>query len=138
SFQPFDPTEPLNRATKAAADASIVVVFAQGNDGDEMTMNSNATPPWVIAVAAATQKGGMTDFSSGGLDADVVDPVAFDVKDLAGDTRQPLRMGLYHPSIAALGEYVVGPRSAGTILPVLGARHHLALPARGQARSTLM
>ncbi|HEV8625021.1 MAG TPA: S8 family serine peptidase [Acidimicrobiia bacterium] len=138
SFEPFDPTEPLNRATKAAADAGIVVLFAQGNDGDEMTMNSNATPPWVIAVAAATQKGGMTDFSSGGLDADVVDPQTFDVNDLAGDLRQPLRMGLYHPSIAALGEYVVGPRAAGPIVPVLGARHDLALPAGDQARYTIM
>ncbi|MCA1842596.1 MAG: S8 family serine peptidase, partial [Actinobacteria bacterium] len=138
SFQPFDPSEPLNRATKAAADAGIVVLFAQGNDGDEMTMNSNATPPWVIAVAAATQKGGLTDFSSGGLHADVVDPLTFDVNDVAGDTRQPLRMGLYHPSIAALGEYVVGPRAAATIVPVLGARHDLALPAGDQARYTIM
>jgi serine protease AprX len=138
SFEPFDPTEPLNLATKAAADAGIVVLFAQGNDGDEMTMNSNATPPWVIAVAAATQKRGITDFSSGGLDADVVDPQTFEVNDLAGDSRQPLRMGLYHPSIAALGEYVVGTRAAGTIVPALGARHDLALPAGDQARYTIM
>jgi serine protease AprX len=138
SFEPFDPTEPLNKATKAAADAGIVVLFAQGNDGDEMTMNSNATPPWVIAVAAATQKAGMTDFSSGGLDADVVDPLTFDVRDVAGETRQPLRMGLYHPSIAALGEYVVGTRAVGTIVPALGARHDVALPAGDQARYTIM
>jgi serine protease AprX len=138
SFEPFDPGEPINRATKQAADAGIVVVFAQGNDGDEMTMNSNATAPWVISVAAGTQKGGMTDFSSGGLDADVVDPTTFDVNDLAGDPRRPLRMGLYHPSITALGEYVVGARSAGTIVPTLGARHDLALPAGEQARYTIM
>ncbi len=138
SFEPFDPGEPINRATKAAADAGIVVLFAQGNDGDEMTMNSNATPPWVIAVAAGTQKGGMTDFSSGGIDADVVDPTAFDVADLAGDRRQPLQMGLYHPSITALGEYVVGPRAAATILPALGARHDIHLPAGEQVRYTIM
>ena len=138
SFEPFDPSEPINRATKAASDAGIVVLFAQGNDGDEMTMNSSATAPWVIAVAAATQKGGMTDFSSGGLEADVVDPLAFDVKDLAGDPRRPLRMGLYHPSIMALGEYVVGARAAATLLPALGARHDLALPAGDQVRYTIM
>ncbi len=125
-------------ATKAATDAGIAVVFAQGNDGDEMTMNSNATAPWVIAVAAGTQKGGMTDFTSGGLDADVVDPAKFDVDDLAGDPRQPLRMGLYHPSIMALGEYVVGARAAGTIVPVLGCRHDVALPAGEQVRYTIM
>jgi serine protease AprX len=138
SFEPFKPTDPINRATKAASDAGIVVVFAQGNDGDEMTMNSNAMPPWVIAVAAATQKGGMTDFSSGGLDADVVDPLTFDVRDLAGDPRRPLHMGIYHPSITALGEYVVGPRALGTIVPTLGIRHDLALPAGQQLRYTIM
>jgi serine protease AprX len=138
SFEPFKPTEPLNRATKAAADAGIVVLFAQGNDGDEMTMNNNAVPPWVIAVAAGTQKGGLADFSSGGIDADVVDPLTFDVNDRAGDPRRPLQMGLYHPSIVALGENVVGPRAAGTIIPLLGARHDLALPAGEQARYTIM
>ena len=138
SFEPFDPNAPINKATKAAADAGIVVVFAQGNDGDEMTMNSSATAPWVIAVAAATQQGGMTDFSSGGLDADVLDPQAFEANDLAGDPRQPLRMGLYHPSIMALGENVVGARAAGTIVPVLGARRDTALPPGHQAHYTIM
>jgi serine protease AprX len=138
SFEPFDPSEPINRATKAATDAGIVVLFAQGNDGDEMTMNSSATAPWVIAVAAATQKGGMTDFSSGGLDADVVDPLTFEVNDLAGDSRKPLQMGLYHPSIMALGEYVVGARAAATIVPALGTRHDLALPAGDQVHYTIM
>jgi hypothetical protein len=114
------------------------VLFAQGNDGDEMTMNSSAIAPWVIAVAAATQKGAMTDFSSGGVDADVVDPLTFEVNDLAGDPRRPLRMGLYHPSIMALGEYVVGARAAATVVPLLGARHDLALPAGDQARYTIM
>jgi hypothetical protein len=47
-------------------------------------------------------------------------------------------MGLYHPSIVALGEYVVGARAAGTLVPTLGARHDLALPAGDQARYTIM
>jgi hypothetical protein len=136
SFQPFDPNEPMNKATKAAADAGIVVVFAQGNDGDEMTMNDEATAPWVVAVGAATQKGGLTDFSSGGLDADVVGG-SFTANDLAGDPRTPLNMGLYHPSILALGENVVGPRAAG-IVPTLGVRHDLALPPGQQLRYTIM
>ncbi|HEV7862266.1 MAG TPA: S8 family serine peptidase [Acidimicrobiia bacterium] len=137
SFEPFNPMEPINQATKTAADAGMVVVFAQGNDGDEMTMNSNATAPWVIAVAAGTQKGGITDFTSGGLEADVVDPT-FSADDVTGDPRQPLRMGMYHPSVVALGENVVGTRAAGTIVPVLGARHDVALPAGDQARYTIM
>ena len=137
SFQPFNPLEPLNKATKAAYDAGIVVVFAQGNDGDEMTMNDEATAPWIIAVAAATQNGGLTDFSSGGLEADVVD-ATFNADDLAGDPRQPLKMGLYHPSVAALGENVVGTKATGTIVPQLGLRHDVALPAGQQARYTIM
>ena len=138
AFEPFDPGEPINRATKEASDAGIVVLFAQGNDGDEMTMNSNATAPWVIAVAAGTQQGGMTDFSSGGLDADVVDPLTFDVTDVAGDPRRPLRMGLYHPSFVALGENVVGARAAATIIPTLGLRHDLALPPDDVVHYTIM
>jgi hypothetical protein len=137
-FEPFDPSEPIHRATKAATDAGIVVLFAQGNDGDEMTMNSSAAAPWVIAVGAGTQKGGMTDFSSGGLDADVGEPEVFDVKDVAGDPRRPLRMGLFHPSFIALGEYVVGARAIGTVLPALAARHDVALPPGSQARYTIM
>jgi serine protease AprX len=137
-FEAFNPDEPIHRATKAATDAGIVVLFAQGNDGDEMTMNSSAVAPWVIAVAAGTQQGGMTDFSSGGLDADVSEPLAFDVRDVAGDPRRPLRMGLYHPSFVALGEFVVGARAVGTVLPALGARHDVALPAGDQARYTIM
>ena len=138
SFERFDPNEPINVATKAATDAGIVVVFAQGNDGDEMTMNSNATAPWVIAVAAGTQKGGITDFTSGGLDADVFDPSKFEADDLAGDPRRPLRMGIYHPSITALGENVVGARAATTVVPTIGLRHDVALPAGEQVRYTIM
>jgi serine protease AprX len=137
SFQPFNPLEPLNKATKAATDAGIVVVFAQGNDGDEMTMNDEATAPWVIAVAAATQTGGLADFTSGGLEADVVD-ATFTAKDVAGDPRQPLNLGLYHPAVAALGENVVGPRAPGTIVPTLGARRDVLLPPGTQAFYTIM
>src|SRR5205085_2601671 len=37
-FEPFDPMDPIHLATKRATDAGIVVVFANGNDGDEMSM----------------------------------------------------------------------------------------------------
>ena len=67
----------------------------------------------------------------------IVDPQTFEANDLAGDPRRPLRMGLYHPSIMALGEYVVGARAAGTIVPVLGARHDLALPPGDQVHYTI-
>ena len=46
-FGPFDPMDPINLATKRATDAGVVVVFANGNDGDEMSMNPYATAPWV-------------------------------------------------------------------------------------------
>jgi serine protease AprX len=71
-FGPFDPNDPVALATKKAADAGITVVFANGNDGDEMSMNPYAAAPWVIPVAAGTKTGKVTDFSSGGIEADTV------------------------------------------------------------------
>jgi subtilisin family serine protease len=135
AFGPFDPDEPINQATRAAADAGLVVVFAQGNDGDELTMNSYGAAPWVIPVAAGTRAGGVTDFSAGGLDADVLEG-CFDCE-TAGDPRQPLHMGQYHPAVAALGENVVGPRAAATIVPFYGVRRDVALPPGQQARYTI-
>jgi hypothetical protein len=64
--------------------------------------------------------------------------MAFDVEDMAGDPRRPLRMGLYHPSFTALGEFVVGARAVGTVLPALAARHDIALPPGSQAHYTIM
>ena len=116
-FGPFDPMDPMNLATKRASDAGVVVVFANGNDGDEMSMNPYATAPWVIPVAAGSKEGKVTDFSSGGIEADTVG-MQFSTVEVAGETRKPLSMGLYHPAITATGENVVSARSNTTITPI--------------------
>lgn len=134
-FEPFDPDDPVNTATRAAADAGLVVVFAQGNRGDELTMNSYGAAPWVIPVAAGTRAGGVTDFSSGGVDADVLGD-CFECS-VAGDPRRPLNMGSYHPAVVGLGENVVGPRTSPTIVPFFGARRDVALPPGQQAWYTI-
>src|SRR5438309_10859934 len=50
---PFDPKDPINKATKKVHDKGITVVFAAGNDGpDQSTLNTYSVAPWVIGVAA--------------------------------------------------------------------------------------
>ncbi|MEW6475630.1 MAG: S8 family serine peptidase [Actinomycetota bacterium] len=116
-FAPFDPMEPINLATKRATDAGVVVVFANGNDGDEMSMNPYASAPWVLPVAAGSKTGKVTDFSSGGIEADTVG-LKFSNVEVVGEARKPLNMGLYHPAITATGEDVVAARSNTTITPL--------------------
>jgi serine protease AprX len=116
-FTPFDPMDPVSLATKKATDAGIVVVFANGNDGDEMSMNPYASAPWVIPVAAGSKSGKVTDFSSGGIEADTVG-MQFQQTEVVGEPRKPLNMGLYHPAITATGEDVVSTRSNTTITPL--------------------
>jgi len=119
-FSPFDPANPVQVATKAATDAGLVVLFAMGNDGDEMTMNPYAAAPWVIPVAAGSQVGRVTDFSSAGIEADVLGR-RFAGSDVRGDPRRPLHLGLYHPAITAPGEDIVSTRARNTVRPALAA-----------------
>ncbi|MGH8973290.1 MAG: S8 family serine peptidase [Acidimicrobiia bacterium] len=118
-FEPFDPYDPVHRATRALAEAGVVVVFANGNDGTEMGMNPYATAPWVLAVAAGDKKGKVASFSSGGIEADTVG-LGFAKVDVAGETRRPLAMGLYHPAVTTTGEDIVSTRASTTVLPLLG------------------
>ncbi|MGH8972372.1 MAG: S8 family serine peptidase, partial [Acidimicrobiia bacterium] len=113
-FTPFDPANPVNVATRAAADAGLVVVFAAGNDGDEMSLNALAAAPWVLAVGAATKKAGIAGFSSAGIEADQPE-LRFDGGVAEGETRLPLHMGRYHPAFLAPGENVVSTRAPATI-----------------------
>ncbi|HEV7864172.1 MAG TPA: S8 family serine peptidase, partial [Acidimicrobiia bacterium] len=119
-FGPFDPMDPVNLATKRTTDAGVVVVFANGNDGDEMSMNPYASAPWVLPVAAGSKAGKVTNFSSGGIEADTVG-MQFSKIDVAGETRRPLSMGLYHPAVTTTGEDVVSTRANNTVVPLTGA-----------------
>ncbi|MGH9040487.1 MAG: S8 family serine peptidase, partial [Acidimicrobiia bacterium] len=118
AFAPFDPVNPVNLATREAAKAGMVVVFANGNDGDEMSMNALAAAPWVLGVGAVTKKGVVADFSSAGIEADQA-RLAFDGSEAEGETRTPLKMGLYHPAFLAPGENVISTRAPATIISAL-------------------
>ena len=118
SFSPFDAANPVNVATRAAADAGLVVVFANGNDGDEMSMNALAAAPWVLGVGAATKQAGMAEFSSAGIEADQPD-LRFDGGEAEGETRSPLHMGSYHPAFLTPGDAVVSTRAPATITSAL-------------------
>src|SRR2546425_6278403 len=72
----FDPNDPVNVATRALHDAGMVVVFAAGNDGGEMTVNPFSAAPWVISVGAGTVDHKRADFSSAGIQFDNSSSVA--------------------------------------------------------------
>ncbi|HMC08835.1 MAG TPA: S8 family serine peptidase [Actinomycetota bacterium] len=105
----FDPNDPVNVATKALHDAGMVVVFAAGNDGGEMTMNPYSAAPWVISVGAGTVDHMRADFSSAGIQFDNSSSAAVPADrhlHFDGDG-----LGLYHPDVTAPG---VGVVSSGT------------------------
>lgn len=63
-----DPEEPLNRATRAASEAGMVVVAAAGNYGPEAGIVNPWCADWTINVGAATADGGtLAEFSARGL-----------------------------------------------------------------------
>lgn len=66
----FDPSNPINIATKKLYDRGIVTVFSAGNSGpDEKTISGNyKKAPWVVTVAAGDKSGKLADFSSRGED----------------------------------------------------------------------
>jgi serine protease AprX len=135
-FGPFDPDNPINLATRAAADAGLLVVFAYGNDGGEMTANELAAAPWVLGVAAGTKSGAVAEFSSGGIEADVFGPSLENDRYVVGESRRPLQMGVYHPAVVATGEHVVSTRATGAPIPLLFAGEDAARPPGDVARYT--
>ncbi|HZQ87923.1 MAG TPA: S8 family serine peptidase, partial [Acidimicrobiales bacterium] len=78
-------------------------------------------PPWVIPVAAGTKTGGVTDFTSGGIEADVLG-TGFDKEKVDGDARTAGHsLGLYHPAVTSTGENVISTRANNTVVPLTGA-----------------
>ncbi|HUR97063.1 MAG TPA: S8 family serine peptidase [Pyrinomonadaceae bacterium] len=63
----YDPEHPLVRASKAAYDRNISVLWAASNDGAEDTVNAYGQSPFVITVAAGSKEGVLADFSSRGV-----------------------------------------------------------------------
>jgi subtilisin family serine protease len=70
----FDPDEPMNLATRAAAAGDVVVVFAAANYGPaEDSLNPWSVAPWVLSVGAASEDGErLADFSSRGIPRDLL------------------------------------------------------------------
>jgi serine protease AprX len=85
----YSPDDPLNRASLAAAQAGITVVFAAGNDGHTgaNVLNRYAWPSWVVAVGGGDKLGHLADYSSGGDD-------------------------LHHPTVIAPGSYIASARAS--------------------------
>ncbi|MGH2771465.1 MAG: S8 family peptidase, partial [Actinomycetota bacterium] len=107
-FRLFDANDPIHVATKALHDAGVVVVFAAGNDSEEMTLNPYSAAPWVISVGAATVRKERAEFSSGGLEFDNSESLAPRGRHLHFDGD---RIGSYHPDVSAPGEDII---SSGT------------------------
>ncbi|MGQ0846372.1 MAG: S8 family serine peptidase [Sporichthyaceae bacterium] len=116
AFRFFDPNEPINLATKALAEAGIVVVFAAGNDGEEATINPFSVAPWVISVGSSNMARKRSGFSSGGLEYDN-SRVAAGMLD--GHRRfRGAAAGLYHPDVSAPGSTITSTSSAPGVLTV--------------------
>ena len=120
SFRLHDPQHPVLRAAKVAAEAGMTVVFSAGNRYEEMTLTPYAAP-WTVTVAAGAKAGGLTAFSSRGVEYDnlpvVTDPAQTDFV----STDAPVDgVGRYHPSLTGIGENVASTRAAATVTSALG------------------
>jgi serine protease AprX len=126
---PFDPEDPINKATKKVHDAGITVVFAAGNCGtgdptgvqcptpDQSQLNPYSVAPWVIGVAAGCKLFIPSDPTNS----------TDHCQDVTGQNRAPVLAdfssrglpgsSLYHPTITAPGVHIVSTRaSTGTVL----------------------
>ena len=129
---PYDPSDPINVATRTLHDRSITVVFAAGNDGDAPDMiNPYSVAPWVISVAAAEKQGFGTPagFSSRGNDNGTG-------SDTAGQPSDPDTPPNLRPDITGSGVDIKSARSkgpgvtnvAGTIPVFVGANDLSTIP----------
>nr|MDQ3057760.1 S8 family serine peptidase [Pseudomonadota bacterium] len=96
---PYDPNNPINKASYESYKRGIVVAFAAGNDGPgDDTLNPYAVVPWVINVGSGTKAGALSDFSSRGV---------------AGDLYK-------HIDVVAPGSNICSTRAIGTAIGALG------------------
>ncbi|MGA9773511.1 MAG: S8 family serine peptidase [Blastocatellia bacterium] len=105
----FDANDPVNIATKIMHDSGISVVFSAGNRGDQPnSLNPYSVAPWVIGVGSGTKDRSLSSFSSRGA---------------AG-------YSMFHPTLIAPGESIVGARSLGVnVVGTLGLANVLISPA---------
>lgn len=152
STGPFDPDDPITKATKKVHDAGITVVFAAGNCGEgddpslplvscpppgDLQLNPYSVAPWVIGVAAGCKLflSGSDPTNSAVHCEDLDDQ---DTELTPGNPRDGVLADfssrgvpgdpLYHPDITAPGVHVVSTRaSTGFTLTLLDANHDLNL-----------
>ena len=105
----FDANDPVNIATKIMHDSGISVVFSAGNRGDQPnSLNPYSVAPWVIGVGSGTKDRSLSSFSSRGA---------------AG-------YSMFHPTLIAPGESIVGARSSFVnVVGTLGLANVLISPA---------
>ena len=104
TYAQFDPRNPVATATKAAADAGALVVFAAGNSGSgdgEGTLNPFSQAPWVVSVAAETVDHVRGDFSSNGFRHD--NSRGTNIGPGGHTTFTGGQLGLVHPDVTAPG-----------------------------------
>ncbi|MEY2453992.1 MAG: serine protease AprX [Acidimicrobiaceae bacterium] len=111
AFRAYDPSDPVNVATKAVASKGVVIVFAAGNAGSEnaeVSLNPFAQPSWVISAAADSVDKVRADFSSNGLEFDNSQPAALkkDAQGIEHATYTGARIGVYHPDVTAPGDNI--------------------------------
>lgn len=88
---PYDPDHPVNRAIDAAWNAGISVVFGSGNDGPRTdALNAFSVNPHAMSVAATNKHTKHIGF--------------FSSRGVPGSP-------FWHPTVAAPGENVTGPRA---------------------------
>jgi hypothetical protein len=103
---PFDPDEPVQIATRTAAERQMVVVVAAGNDGPgQGTLQELAQPDWVLAVGATDPQGQLLKRSSRGWPDG---PMPAVVSDGTDDVEPPMEPGTSFaaPRVAALAALV--------------------------------
>ncbi|HJR59190.1 MAG TPA: S8 family serine peptidase [Vicinamibacterales bacterium] len=110
---PYDPEDPINRATRAMHDRNIVVVFAAGNGIDSVgdvpgAINPFSVAPWVISVGAGEKEGlgQPAGFSSRGEDNGTG-------SDVAGQPADPAAPPNLRPDLIGSGVDIKSARSKG-------------------------
>jgi serine protease AprX len=119
----YDPSDPINEASKMMHDAGITVVFAAGNEGPgENTISVQSVAPWVISVAAGCKLYVFDPTGSASRCADANGRASvlakFSSRGVPGDP-------LLHPDVTAPGVNIVSTRSSVGVVPVLGATSDL-------------